>query len=58
MRNGDTGWLHPPAPPLGEQKKFSEAFSALTVIKEVWFPHLLTDKEREQIAKRDAHKRS
>lgn len=39
---------------LGPQlRPFEDAFSAITVIKEVWFPHLLTDKEKEQIAQRD-----
>lgn len=45
----------PPDVPLGPQlRPISESFSAMTVIKEMWFPHLLTDKEREQIAKRDS----
>lgn len=34
-------------------RPFSETFSAWTVIKKTWFPHLLTDKERRQLAARD-----
>lgn len=44
----------PPDKGLGPQfRPFEECFSAWTVIKETWFPHLLTDREREQIAERD-----
>lgn len=47
-----------PYPPDGGLKapvrKFEDCFSAWTVIKETWFPHLLTDREKRQIAERDA----
>jgi hypothetical protein len=40
----------PPDTPLGEpQHRFEDTFSAETVIKEIWFPHLLTEREKEQI---------
>lgn len=46
----------PPDEGLKEQvRPISECFSAMTVIKETWFPHLLTEKEKAQIARRDAH---
>lgn len=42
-----------PYPPDGGLKSpvrgFDDTFSAWTVIKETWFPHLLTEKERVQI---------
>lgn len=37
-------------------RDLSECFSATTVIKETWFPGLLTEKEKQQIAERDAPK--
>lgn len=48
--------LTPPYDPgLGEPKhSFEDTFSAFTVIKETFFPHLLNDKEKQQIAERDA----
>lgn len=30
-------------------RPISECFSATTVLKETWFPHLLTEKEKAQI---------
>lgn len=39
---------------LGPQlKRLEDTFSAMTVIKEMWFPHLLTERERRQLARRD-----
>lgn len=42
-----------PYPPDGGLKNpvrdFADTFSVLTVIKETWFPHLLTEKEKAQI---------
>lgn len=37
--------LGPPVRP------FSETFSVATVLKETWFPHLLTEKEKQQIGR-------
>lgn len=46
-----------PYPPDGGLKepvrKFEDTFSVWTVIKEAWFPHLLTEREKVQIARRD-----
>lgn len=40
---------------LGPQlRRFEDTFRAETVIKEVWFPHLLNEREKQQIAERDA----
>jgi hypothetical protein len=42
----------PPPPDEGLKepvRKFADCFSAFTVVKETWFPHLLTDKEKQQI---------
>lgn len=42
---------------LGPQlRNFEDTFSAFTVLKEVWFPHLLTEKEKMQIKQRDESK--
>lgn len=47
----------PPDDGLKEQvRPIEDTFSAWTVIKETWFPHLLTEKERQQIAERDRPK--
>lgn len=44
----------PPDGGLGEPKRsFEDTFSVWTVIKETWFPDQLTEKERQQIARRD-----
>ena len=47
-----------PYPPDGGLKEpvrdFADTFSVWTVIKETWFPHLLTDAEKKILAKRDA----
>lgn len=40
--------LGPPVRP------FNETFSASTVLKETWFPHLLTEKEKQQIGPKRA----
>lgn len=47
----------PPDNGLGPQlRSLDESFSAMTVLKEVWFPHLLTDREKAQLAQRDSSK--
>lgn len=48
---------HPPDGGLKEPVRgFEDTFSVWTVIKETWFPHLLTIKENQQIAARDSHR--
>jgi hypothetical protein len=51
---------HLPYPPDGGLKEpvraFKDTFSAVTVLKEMYFPGLLTEREKQQIAHRDRKK--